>query len=419
MKKRNTHAAYEFAKEQYANYGVDTEKALKLLSNISISLHCWQGDDVTGFEPKAGDLTGGIAVTGNHQGKARNISELRMDIEKVLTLLPGNHRLNLHAIYGDFGKKYIDRNEITPAHYKSWVDWAKSEKIKLDFNATCFSHPKADGFTLSSKDKAIREFWIEHVRRCREITAYFGKELKSASVHNLWIPDGMKDMTVDKFTYRSLLKESLDAIYKTKLNSDYIKDSVESKLFGIGSESFVVGSHEFYMGYALQKKLMMCLDMGHFHPTESIADKISALLLYSDELMLHVSRGIRWDSDHIVILNDDVRELALEIVRANALKRINIGLDFFDASVNRLGAWVIGARSTLKAFLFALLEPSTELKKLEGQGKYIDRLAILEDMKTMPFDAVWNYYCEKENVATGKQVLEEINKYEKQITIKR
>jgi len=413
--------SYEMAKERYAELNVDTESAMETLSKISISLHCWQADDVCGFETSDATLTGGgIQVTGNYPGKARNADEMRIDLEKVYSLLPGNHRLNLHAIYGEFGGKRIDRNEITIDHFKGWVDWAKQQHIKLDFNASCFSHPKADdGFTLSSKDKLIRDFWIEHVKRCREISAFMGSELSSPCIHNLWIPDGTKDSPVDRWRHRAILKAALDEIFSIEYSSKQMKDALESKLFGIGSESFVVGSHEFYMGYTVSTGKMICIDLGHFHPTEFIADKISAILQFSDEMLFHVSRGIRWDSDHVVILNDEVKSVAEEIVRAGVLDRVNISLDFFDASLNRVGAYVIGARSTLKSFLIALLEPTEKLKKYEEAGNNFARLALLEELKTLPFGAVWDYYCLKNDVPVGEEWMEEVHSYEREVLKKR
>ena len=421
MKKETIKKAYEIAKQQYAEIGVNTEKALEALSKISISLHCWQGDDVSGFERAGSELSGGgIQVTGNYPGKARTIAELRKDLEKAYSLIPGNHRLNLHSIYGDFGGKYVERDKYEPKHFKSWVEWAKGEKIKLDFNCTCFSHPLADsGYTVSSKDKNVREFWIEHVKKVRAISAYMGKEQDSPCVHNFWIPDGEKDIPADRISHREILKDSLDQIFKIKYPESQLKDALESKLFGIGSESYVVGSHEFYMGYALKNKKMICLDLGHFHPTESIADKISSLLLFSDELLLHVSRGVRWDSDHVVILNDDLKALMQEIIRSNALDKVNIALDFFDASINRLGAWAIGTRASLQALLLALLEPVKTLKGYEDKGNNFARLAFSENMKAMPFGAVWNYYCEKNNVPTGDTMITEIMDYEKKVQSKR
>ncbi len=413
--------SYEIAKQRYADLGVDTEAEMEKLNKISISLHCWQADDVGGFEmPDAALSGGGIQVTGNYPGKARNVNELRMDLEKVYSLLPGNHRLNLHAIYGEFGGKRVDRDEITIDHFKGWVDWAKKQHIKLDFNATCFSHPKAnDGFTLSSKNKSIRDFWIEHVKRCREISAFMGRELKSPCIHNLWIPDGTKDSPVDRWTHRALLKDSLDEIFSIENDPNEMKDAVESKLFGIGSESYVVGSHEFYMGYAISRGKMICIDLGHFHPTESIADKISAILQFSDELLFHVSRGVRWDSDHVVILNDEVKSVAEEIVRAGVLNRVNIALDFFDASLNRIGAYVIGTRATLKSFLIALLEPTEKLRKYEEAGNNFARLALLEELKTLPFGAVWDYYCLKKGVPAGEEWMLDVQRFENLVLNKR
>jgi L-rhamnose isomerase len=413
--------AYASAQQQYTRLDINTDKALKELEKVSLSLPCWQGDDVRGFEmsdsPSGG---GGIQATGSYPGKARTLEELRMDLDKAFSLIPGPKRLNLHAMYGDFGGKPVDRNEIGPEHYQSWIDWAKKKNIKLDFNPTCFSHPRAEsGFTLSSKENKTREFWIEHVKRCRAISSHMGRSLKSPCIHNLWIPDGTKDSPVDRWTHRALLKEALDEIYSEDFNSSEMKDAVESKLFGIGSESFVVGSHEFYMGYALSKGIMLCLDTGHFHPTESIGDKISAILQFTDELLLHLSRGVRWDSDHVVNLNDEVRSLSEEIVRGDALNRVHFALDFFDASMNRVGAWVVGARAAQKALLIALLEPQKKLRKLEEAGNNFARLALLEELKTMPFGAVWDYFCLKMNVPSGESWIDEINRYDADVTKKR
>lgn len=413
--------SYELARERYAALGIDTEEIMKSLSKVSLSLHCWQGDDVGGFEKPAASLSGGgIQVTGNFPGKARSIEELRADLKEAYSLIPGRHRLNLHAIYGEFQGKLVDRDQITPAHFAGWIDWAKQQGLKLDFNATCFSHPKADdGFTLSHRDKVIREFWIEHTKRCREISAVMGRELRAPCIHNLWIPDGSKDHPVDRFSYRAFLVDSLDKIFAVPYPLNEMKDSVESKLFGIGSEAFVVGSHEFYLGYALSRKKMVCIDMGHFHPTESVADKISSLLQFFDEILLHVSRGVRWDSDHVVILNDEVRSLAEEIVRSNALNRVNIALDFFDGSLNRIGAWVIGARSTLKALLAALLEPREKLRAFENKGDNFGRLALLEEARVLPLGAVWDYYCLNAGVPTGEEWIAEVHRYERNVLSKR
>jgi L-rhamnose isomerase len=413
--------AYDIAKERYAGFGVDTAAAMEKLQHLSISLQCWQGDDVGGFErPDAALSGGGIQVTGNYPGKARTVAELRMDAERAFALIPGRHRFNLHAMYGEFGGKKVERDEIGPEHFKGWIDWAKQQNLKLDFNATCFSHPKADsGFTLSHRERAVREFWIAHVQRCREISAAMGRELGSACIHNLWIPDGCKDLPADRWQPRARLRESLDEIFTVKHDSNKMKDAIESKLFGIGSEAYVTGSHEFYLGYALSRGKMICLDMGHFHPTESVADKLSAILQFCPELLLHISRGVRWDSDHVVTLNDEVRAVAEEIVRGAVMNRIHIALDFFDASIHRVGAWVVGTRATLKALLLALLEPHTKLLEYENAGDYGGRLALLEEIKTLPFGAVWDYYCEQMNVPVGMAWLKELKAYEEQVTSKR
>ena len=420
-KDQNIQKAYELAVERYAEVGVDVNKALEKLQNISISLHCWQADDVVGFEKHDETVSGGgIQATGNYPGRARTIAEMRTDLEKVYSLIPGKHRFNIHALYGDFQGKVVDRDQIEPKHFQSWVDWAKKLDIKLDFNCTCFAHPKAnDGFTLSHPDKAIRNFWIDHVNRSRKISEHFGKELGGKSIHNIWIPDGSKDITVNRYAYRKNLKESLDKIFETKTDDKYNKDCIECKLFGIGSETYVVGSHEFYMSYGMKNNKMITLDMGHFHPTESVADKISSLLLFSDELMFHVSRGVRWDSDHVVIVNDELNAFAQEITRMDALSKVNIGLDFFDASINRIGAYVIGTRATQKAFLAALLEPIAKLREFESKGQNFERLALLEEAKSIPWGSIWDYFCLKNNVMVGESYIAEIQKYEKEVTSKR
>ncbi|MCF7934261.1 MAG: L-rhamnose isomerase [Spirochaetia bacterium] len=409
--------AYRWAQEAYAALGVDTEAAIARLQTIPISLHCWQGDDVGGFETPGATLSGGgIQVTGNYPGKARSIKELQADIEKVYTIIPGVHRLNLHASYGEFGDTFVDRDQIEIEHFTVWVEWAKRLGIGVDFNATCFSHPKAeDGFTLASKDPEIRAFWIEHVKRARKIAAHFGKELGTPSVHNTWIPDGSKDLTIDKTGYRELLKEALDEIFAVEYPKAYLKDAVETKLFGIGSESFVVGSHEFYMNYAIRNDKMVCLDLGHFHPTEQIADKISAMMVFSDEMLLHVSRPMRWDSDHVVILNDDIIYLTQELVRCGKLDQIHIGLDFFDATINRAGAWVTGARATQKGLLMALLEPTGLLKEYEESGNLYARLGLLEQLKSMPFGIIWDEFCAREGVCRESEVIQEVLTYEQQV----
>jgi L-rhamnose isomerase len=413
--------SYQQARERYAEMGVDTDRALATLAEIPIALQCWQGDDVVGFE-RIGLATssGGIQATGNYPGRARTIEELQADIAKAVSLLPGKHRVNLHAMYGEFGGKHVDRDQILPEHYRPWLDWAGTLGLKLDFNATCFAHPKADsGFTLSHRDSAIRSFWIEHVQRCRSVSAYIGKEQRSPCVHDLWIPDGSKDSTVSRFEHRSILKGSLDEIFNLRFDPLHMKDAVESKLFGIGSEAFVVGSHEFYLGYAIARGLMPCIDMGHFHPTESIADKISSMLLFCKEILLHVSRGVRWDSDHVVVLNDDLRSLAEEIVRSGELSRVSFALDFFDASINRIGAWVVGTRATQKSLLLALLEPIERLKSYEREGNNFARLALLEEVKTLPAGAVWDYFCLTAGVPPAERWIDEVLAYERNVLRKR
>lgn len=421
MKKEEIERAYQHAKKQYAALGVDTTQVLRDMDNVVISLHCWQTDDVGGFEKPGAELGGGgIQATGNYPGKAQTIEQMRSDLDKVLSLLPGKQRLSLHAIYGEFGGQLVDRDQIEPKHYQGWIKWAKKRKIGLDFNCTCFSHPLADdGFTLASKNPKIRKFWIEHTKRCRLISAEMGKQLGTPCVHNIWIPDGSKDTPVDRYTLRKILKKSLDEILAVKYPKKYLKDSIESKLFGIGSESMVVGSHDFYLGYAVKNNTLITLDNGHFHPTEQIGDKISSILLYVDELLLHMTRGVRWDSDHVVTFNDEILLIAQEIIRAKALNRVNIGLDFFDASLNRIGAYVIGTRAAQMAFMYAMLEPWETLVKYEEQGKTFERLSLLELMKTKPFGAVWDYYCLKNNVPVGEDYIAEIVKYEKEVLSKR
>ena len=412
--------AYAAAKERYAMLGVDTDAALDTLSGISISLHCWQGDDVGGFESPDAELGGGLAATGNYPGKARNANELRGDLDKAYSLIPGTHRLNLHAIYAETGGRKVERNALLPEHFAAWVDWAREHGHGIDFNPTCFSHPlAASGFTLASYDEGIRSFWIEHCIACRKIGAYIGRELGSPCVTNVWIPDGFKDTPVDRRTPRLLLKESLDAILAEKLDPRCNLDSVESKLFGLGSESYVAGSHEFYLGYAVANHILLCLDSGHFHPTETISDKISAVLAFLDEILLHVSRGVRWDSDHVVILSDDLQAIAQEVVRGGFLERVHIGLDYFDASINRVAAWVIGTRNALRALLLALLEPIGPLRELEVAGDYTARLALLEGLKGLPSGAVWDYFCLQQGVPVGAGFMDEIQAYEKQELLKR
>ncbi len=411
--------AYTQAQERYAVLGVDTERALARLSAIPISLHCWQGDDVGGFEDPERGLSGGIMATGNYPGKARTPGELRQDLDKTYSLIPGTHRLNLHAIYLEADTK-VPRNQIEPKHFATWVDWAKANHHGIDFNPTCFSHPLADdGFTLSHPDAGIRQFWIEHCIASREIGAYFGRELGTPAVTNIWIPDGYKDTPADRLGPRQRLRDSLDKILAEPIDRQYNLDAVESKLFGIGSESYVVGSHEFYLGYATANKILLCLDAGHFHPTETIADKISAVLLYVQELLLHVSRGVRWDSDHVVTLTDELQAIMGEVVRGSYLERVHIGLDFFDASINRIAAWTIGARNALRALLMALLEPVEQMRAFEMAGDYTTRLALLEELKGMPFGTVWEYYCLQQNVPVGMAFLDEIRAYEEKVTAQR
>jgi L-rhamnose isomerase len=416
---KNIERAYQIAQQRYAELNVDTDKAMEKLSKVAVSIHCWQGDDVGGFESSEGLSDGGIMATGGYPGKARTPEELRQDLEKAMSLIPGRHRLNLHAIYAETKGK-VERNELEPKHFSTWIDWAKANGLGMDFNPTFFSHPKAaSGFTLASADKGIRKFWIEHGIACRKIGEAMGKKLGTPCVTNVWIPDGYKDIPVDRKEPREQLKKSLDEIFAEKLNRKYILDSVESKLFGIGSESYVVGSHEFYLSYAVQNNILLCLDAGHFHPTEVISDKISSVLAFLNEILLHVSRGVRWDSDHVVILSDELRAIAEEIVRGNYLKRVHIGLDFFDASINRVAAWVIGTRSMIKALLIALLEPMEKLRQMEANNDFTSRLAMLEELKSMPFGAVWNYYCLKSNVSAGETWLKEIKNYEAKVTGKR
>jgi L-rhamnose isomerase len=413
--------SYNIAKDKYEELGVDTDKILEEMNKISLSVHCWQGDDVGGLEHPNSILSGGgILATGNYPGKARTIKELQKDLLKAFSLIPGNHRVNLHAMYGDFGNEIVDRTEINLNHFQAWIDWAREENLRLDFNPTLFSHPKANsGYTLSSKNLKIRNFWIEHVMRCREISVEIGKQLNDKVVNNIWIPDGSKDIPVDRMGYREILKESLDRIFEQKLDHRYIQDSLEGKLFGIGSEAFVVGSHDFYLSYAIKNNIMLTLDSGHFHPTESVADKISAILPFIKGILLHISRGLRWDSDHVVILNDSIVQIAEEIIRSESPDKIFLGLDYFDASINRIAAWIIGARATLKSMLYALLEPWERLKNYENDGNYFQRLALLDELKTFPFGIVWDYYCYKQNVPVGKDWIKNVEEYEHRILSKR
>jgi L-rhamnose isomerase len=421
MTKKTTHLerSYSLAGERYEHLEVDVGRALKQLASVSISLHCWQGDDVGGFEGIGSELGGGLAVTGGHPGKARTPNELRADLEQALSLIPGHHRVNLHACYAETNGKKVDRNELEPVHFDHWIKWARSRGLGLDFNPTFFAHPKAaSGFTLSHRDRGIREFWIEHAIACRKIGAAMGRTLGKTCVTNIWIPDGFKDTPADRLAPRLRLGQSLDAIFKEPISSKLNLDAVEPKLFGIGSESYVVGSHEFYLGYAVSHNKLLTLDAGHYHPTEGIADKISSVLPYLPGILLHVSRGVRWDSDHVVILNDDLLAIAREIVANGFEKRVHIGLDYFDASINRVAAWTIGTRNMLRALLIALLEPPA-IKTSEAAGDFTTRLALQEEARTLPFGAVWDYYCESQGVPTGENWLAEVKRYEREVLSKR
>ena len=407
---------FELAKKEYEQWGINVEEVFEKLQLVPISVHCWQGDDVGGFEINKGDLSGGIDVTGNYPGKARTPEELRMDLEKALSLIPGKHRVNLHAIYAETNGEVIERDQLEPKHFEKWVEWAKEQGLGLDFNPTLFSHEKAaDGLTLTHPDPEIRKYWIDHCIASRKIGEYFGKELGSPCLTNIWIPDGYKDTPSDRLTPRRRLKESLDEIFAVEIDEAYNVDAVESKLFGIGSESFVVGSHEFYLSYALKNNKLCLLDTGHYHPTETVSNKISAMLLFNEKLALHVSRPVRWDSDHVVTFDDELKEIALEIVRNDALGQVMIGLDFFDASINRIAAWTIGTRNMIKALMYAMLMPNEHLKALQENGDYTKRLALLEEFKTYPFGAIWNYYCEKMNVPAKELWLQDVNEYEEKV----
>ena len=408
--------AYELAKERYAAIGVDTDKAVEQLEKQQISLHCWQTDDVSGFESD-GSLTGGIQTTGNYPGRARNIDEVRADLEFVKTLLAGNHRVNLHEIYGDFGGKFVDRDQVDATYFQSWIEWAKANGFKLDFNSTSFSHPKSGDLSLANPDPAIREFWIEHTKRCRRIADVMGKAQDDPCIMNIWVHDGQKDYTVNRKKYREILAASLDEILKEDLPG--MKSCVEAKLFGIGLESYTVGSMDFFEGYCATRNVIYTLDTGHYEPTENVADKVSSLLLYVPELMLHVSRPVRWDSDHVTIMNDMTLDFFKELVRSEALHRAHVGLDYFDASINRIGAYVIGARATQKCILSALLEPLAKLREYEAEGKGFQKLALLEEAKTLPFGAVFDYFNLKNGVPVGEAFIPVIEKYEKEVTSKR
>lgn len=416
MNTKQIEQAYEIAKQRYAELGIDTDKALDTLQKVQISLHCWQTDDVAGFE-STGDLTGGIQATGNYPGKARNIDEVRADLLKVCSMLGGNHRINLHEIYGEFGGQKVDRDQVEVKHFQGWIDWAKANNLKLDFNSTSFSHPKSGSLSLSNPDKSVRDFWIEHTKRCRAIANEMGRQLDDQCIMNLWVHDGQKEMTVNRMYYRSILKDSLDRIFETKY--DHMKDCLESKVFGIGLEAFTVGSNDFYIGYCAQNNKIVTLDTGHFHPTEVVGDKVSSVLLFCPEIMLHVSRPMRWDSDHVTLMDESTLELCMEITRCNALDRVHIGLDYFDGSINRIGAYVVGARATQKSVLRGLLEPVAKLSELELTNRNFQKLALMEEAKAMPFGDVWNMFCLRNNVPAGADFIEEIEKYETEVTSKR
>ncbi|HBF4252273.1 L-rhamnose isomerase [Clostridioides difficile] len=404
---------YETAKKEYEKWGISVDEVLRALSKVKISIHCWQGDDITGFEGNQQKLSGGIASTGNYPGKARNPQELRRDLDKALSLIPGKHKVNLHAIYAETGRSFVDRDELKPEHFENWVKWAKERGLGLDFNPTIFSHPKSsDGLTLSHPDKKIRNFWIKHCIDSRKIGEYFGKELGQTCLTNIWIPDGYKDIPSDRLGPRRRLKESLEEILKVEINREYNLDCVESKVFGLGVESYTVGSNEFYLNFASKNNIISLLDTGHYHPTELVSDKLSSMLLFSDKVALHVSRPVRWDSDHVVILDDELKEIAKEIVRNDALDKVIIGLDFFDASINRIAAWVIGTRNMIKALLSAMLMPHEELRKLQDEGDFTERLAIMEELKTYPMGDIWNYYCKINNVAVKEDWIKVVKEYE-------
>ncbi|MDT2726831.1 L-rhamnose isomerase [Lactococcus formosensis] len=410
---------YEEAKKRYAAIGVNTDKAIKKMADVKISIHCWQGDDVKGFLMPQGELTGGIMSTGNYPGAAHTPDELRQDLEKAYSLIPGKHKLNLHAIYLDTDEE-VDLNQIEPKHFTKWVEWAKKQGIGLDFNPTHFSHPMMkDGMTLSHPDKEVRDYWIEHGKRSRKIAEYMGKETGQTCINNFWMPDGMKDNPIDRYTPRKRMMEALDEIFEEKLNEEYTMEAVESKLFGLGAEAYTVGSHEFYMGYGLTRNKLICLDAGHFHPTEVISNKLSSLALFSKGIMLHVSRPVRWDSDHVVLMDDELQDIAKELVRNDLLSRTNIGLDFFDATINRIAAWVIGTRNTQKAILKAMLEPIQDLKEMELEFNFTKRIAYTEELKDFPYADVWNYFCEQNAVPVGLDWLEEVRNYEEEVLMKR
>jgi L-rhamnose isomerase len=420
IRTRQVERAFELAKERYAELGVEVDRALARLGDVAVSLHCWQGDDVGGFEGSGEAIGGGLAVTGSYPGRARTADELRSDLDRALALIPGSHRLNLHASYAETGGVRVERNELRPEHFRGWIDWARARGLGMDFNPTYFAHPRAaDGLTLSHPDDRIRTFWIEHGIACRRIGAAIGEALGSPCITNVWVPDGSKDTPVDRRGPRERLARSLDAVFAEPIDPRLNRDAVEGKLFGLGSEAYVVGSHEFYLGYAVTRKTMLCLDAGHFHPTEVISDKISAVMMSLDEVLLHVSRGVRWDSDHVVTLGDELVAIAQEVVRGDYLDRVHIGLDFFDASINRVAAWVVGARNMLRALLIALVEPTARLREAEAGGDLTGRLALMEELKTLPFGAVWDYHCLARDVPVGPDWLAEVRAYERDVLSRR
>ena len=419
MTEKQVLKGYDYARDLYSELGVDADKAMAITDLVPISMHCWQGDDLIGYDGVEA-LTGGIASTGNYPGRARNADELRSDIDETMNSIPGKMKLSLHASYAELNGKKIDRDSYSPDLFEGWTHWAKEKNLGLDINPTFFSHPKMDGnFTLSSLDKGTRDFWIEHGKRCREIAAYWGKELGQVSINNMWMPDGYKDIPSDTYAHRQLMTESLDAIIRTRIDPQYMLDAIESKLFGFGIESYTVVSHEFAMGYAISNKKLWTMDTGHFHPTESVADKISSCMLFFDNLLIHISRPVRWDSDHVPTLNDELQNIMNEIVRGGFLTRVHLAQDYFDASINRIACWVIGMRNTRKALLRACLEPMEPAIDAQRTGDLTSRLSLLEENKSLPFSAIWDYYCMSKGVPVGREWLKDVKMYEKNVLAKR
>lgn len=413
-----TNERYKEAKNLYSRIGVNTDAAIEKLSKIKISIHCWQGDDINGFEGSGG-ASGGIATTGNYPGKARTPEELMSDLDKALSLIPGKNKINLHAIYAITDEK-VGRNELRPEHFAKWAEFAKERGLGIDFNPTLFSHPMAaDGLTLSHPDKKVRDYWIQHCQACRKIAEYFGKELGQPCLNNIWIPDGYKDIPADRLGPRQRLKDSLDEIFSQQVDSRYVIDCVESKVFGIGLESYTVGSHEFYMNYAAKNNIYYLLDNGHYHPTETVSDKIPSMLLFADKLALHITRPVHWDSDHVVLLDDELKEIAKEIVRCDALDRVLIGLDYFDASINRISAWVVGTRNLQKALLYAMLMPHDRLKTMQNEANFTELMVMNEELKVYPFGDIWNRFCELNNVPQREDWFQTVLEYEKDVLSKR